>query len=68
MRDIERNVLTHVNPTGELLWSNGLYRGDRPKEKSGLRTIEARSMFDFVADLIRNDSAEGNLFIYGDHK
>ena len=68
VRDTERNVLTHVNPAGELMWKNGMYCGNRPKEKSGLRTVEAKIMYDFVADLIKNGSAEGNLFIYGDSK
>lgn len=68
VRDIERKVLTHVNPASELLWENGLYHGDRPKENTGLRTIEATRMFSFVSDLIKNGSAEGNLFIYGENK
>ena len=68
VRDIERNVLTHVNPAGELVWKHGLYCGDRPKEKSGLRIIEARLMFNFVSDLIDSGTAEGNLFIYGESK
>ena len=65
VRDIERNVRTHVNPAGEMLWRAGMYCGDRPKESSGLRTIEASSMFGFVANLIKEGRAEGNLFIYG---
>ena len=65
VRDIERKVFTHVNPAGELLWKAGLYRGSRPKENSGLRTIEASTMFRFVSDLIKEGRAEGNLFIYG---
>lgn len=67
VRDIERKVCTHVNPAGEMLWRAGLYRGDRPKENSGLRTIEASSMFRFVADIIKEGRAKGNLFTYGEN-
>ncbi len=66
VRDIERKVFTHVNPAGELLWKAGLYRGDRPKENAGLRTIEATRMFSFVSNLIKEGRAEGNLFVYGE--
>ena len=66
VRDIEQHVLTHVNPAGELLWKNGLYRGDRPKENAGLRTIKANDMFDFVSHLVNSGNAEGNLFVYGE--
>ena len=68
VRDIERNVMTHVNPAGELMWECGLYYGDRPQEKSGLRTVEARRMYEFVANLIKSGAAEGNLFMFGDNK
>lgn len=66
VRNIERKVFTHVNPAGELLWKAGLYCGDRPKENSGLRTIDASTMFRFVSNLIKEGRAEGNLFIYGE--
>lgn len=66
VRDVERDVRTHVNPAGEMMWEAGLYQGDKPKEGSGLRTIRATKMYDFVADLIQNGRAEGTLFKYGD--
>ncbi|HVP10781.1 MAG TPA: AAC(3) family N-acetyltransferase [Phycisphaerae bacterium] len=62
VRDIERGVCTHVDPTGELLWENGLYTGDRPGEGTRLRVISARRMFDFVSDLIAGGRAEGLLY------
>ena len=49
---MERNILIHINPAGELMWEHGLYSVDRPKEKYGLRTVEATRMYDFVANLI----------------
>ena len=68
VRDIEKNVLTHVNPAGELMWQYGLYKGDRTKSGTGLRTVEARRMYDFVADLINRGEAENLLFKYGEKK
>ena len=62
VRDIEKGVLTHVDPAGELMWEAGLYSGDRPKENSGLRVVSARMMYDFVADIIDSGRAEGVLY------
>lgn len=64
VRDVSRGVVTHVNPAGDKMWELGLYSGNRPKEKSGLRVVEARQMYNFVANLIESGSAEGNLFIF----
>lgn len=61
VRDVSRGVQTDVNPMGELLWAEGLYRGDRPLEDSGLRTIDARVLFDRVARVIDEGKAEGLL-------
>jgi aminoglycoside 3-N-acetyltransferase len=65
VRDVERGVLTDVNPAGELMWSAGLYKGFRPGEGSGLRLINSRSMFDFVEDLIESGRALGTLYSVG---
>ncbi len=50
VRDIEKNVKTHVNPTGDLLWKEGLYSGFRPNEGCGLRTIDAQKMMSVVGN------------------
>lgn len=63
VRDLEKGVLTHVNPMGELLWENGLYTGFRPKEETGLRIISAREMFSFVSKCIKRNKAKGLLYI-----
>jgi aminoglycoside 3-N-acetyltransferase len=62
VRDIGEDVATHVNPCGELMWQAGLYQGERPMTGAGLRTIGARAMFDFVADVIDTGRAEGLLY------
>ena len=30
VRDLDKGIITCVNPAGELLWSQGLYQGSRP--------------------------------------
>lgn len=62
VRDIEKGVITYVNPTGELLWRSKLYSGDRPGHGTGLRVISARKMYDFVSEIIKSDKAYGFLY------
>ncbi len=62
VRDIEKAVLTHVNPMGELMWQKGLYRGFKPTEGCGLRTISARRMYEFVSDIITIVNAKNLLY------
>lgn len=62
VRDIEHGVKTSVNPAGELIWQSGLYKGHRPKIDTGLRTIKAEEMFNFVEKLIDDGRALGNLY------
>ncbi len=62
VRDIEKGVLTHVNPAGELMWQEGLYTGFRPNEGCGLRTVLARQMYDFVEDILVSGRAENLLY------
>jgi len=47
---------------GELLWKEGLYKGDKPYEKSGLRVINARNLFDFVTEIIKKGKALNLLY------
>ena len=65
VRDINKKVLTHVDPAGELMWRQGLYSGDRPNEKTGLRVVAAAEMYDFVSGIIESDTAEGLLYRIG---
>ncbi len=62
VRDLERGVQTNVNPAGELLWKEGLYKGQRPGIGSGLRVIKSAQMFNFVELLIDEGKALGTLF------
>ncbi|MBV7264995.1 AAC(3) family N-acetyltransferase [Erythrobacter ani] len=62
VRDLDAGVKTSVDRMGERLWAKGLYRGDRPKEDSGLRIISANDLFDEVEAVIRAGEAEQYLF------
>lgn len=62
VRNIEKGVITHVDPAGELMWENGLYSGCRPNHGSGLRTIPAQSMYEFVSDIITSGKAKNTLY------
>lgn len=68
VRDIDNNVLTDVNPAGELMWEAGLYQGDRPKHDTGLRTINANEMYNFVSEIIEKKQALGTLYSIGENK
>jgi len=62
VRDIEKGVVTHVDPMGEILWEKGLYTGYRPKDGCGLRVISATKLFDEVARVLRDNRATGLLY------
>lgn len=62
VRDLERGVTTDVNNMEELLWKEGLYKGNRHNEKFGCRTINARSLFEVTSEVIRSGRAEGMLY------
>ncbi len=64
VRDINKGVLTHVNPAGEYMWEKGIYFGDRPKINTGLRTASAKDVFEFVKEIINSGKAEEMLFVY----
>jgi aminoglycoside 3-N-acetyltransferase len=65
VRDLERGVRTDVDRMGELLWEKGLYRGDRPWQGDGLRTISAAAIYDAVSEVIKEGRAKGLLFSAG---
>ena len=62
VRDIERGVVTKGNEMGELLWQGGHYKGFKPHQGPGLRTISASVFFDEIMDVIRSGRARGLLY------
>ena len=63
VKNIQKNILTHVNPAGELMWNEGLYRGFRPNTESGFRVVSANKMFEFVSNIIDRGNALNVLYI-----
>jgi aminoglycoside 3-N-acetyltransferase len=62
VRDTEKGVRTSANRMGERLWDKGLYSGNRPKDASGLRLIDANALFNEVASVIRAGEAKDFLY------
>lgn len=62
VRKINEGIQTHVNPAGELMWKEGLYIGDLPRIGSGLRTINAQEMFNFITNIIKKNTAKNILY------
>lgn len=63
VRDLSRNIVTSINPAGELLWKNNLYSGYRPGISNGFRTINSNDLYDFISDnIIKKGKAEGLLY------
>ncbi|RAP29323.1 hypothetical protein DID78_03820 [Candidatus Marinamargulisbacteria bacterium SCGC AG-343-D04] len=62
VRNLEKGVLTHVNPMGELLWENNIYSGYRPNSEIGLRVASSTDIYEFVSKIIQSGGAEGLLY------
>jgi aminoglycoside 3-N-acetyltransferase len=53
---------TVLDPIDDLIWKEGLYRGNRPYEGDGVRVIGANEITDFTMDLIKQGNAKGILY------
>jgi aminoglycoside N3'-acetyltransferase len=62
VRDLERGVVSTLNPMGEILWSEGLYLGNRPGVGNGLRSIEAKSLVSRTSKEIVKGRANQTLY------
>lgn len=65
VRNLEQKVETCLNPLGEKLWAENIYKGDRPHEGTGLRVCYANDVFHFVEHIIATGKALGNLYKIG---
>ena len=63
VKNIQNNILTHVNPAGEFMWNEVLYSGFRPNTESGFRVVSANKMFEFVSNIIDSGNALNVLYI-----
>jgi len=62
VRDIARGVVGKGNEMGELIWQGGHYKGFKPHQGPGLRTISASVFFDQIMDIILSGRARGLLY------
>ena len=62
VRDLDRGITTSVSRMEALLWSEGLYKGAKPGEGSGLRIIDAAAMFSRTAQIIESGRAIDYLY------
>ena len=62
VRDLERGIRTDVNPMGEVLWNEGLYQGNRPGVRNGMRTIKADIFVHRVSEVISSGRASQYLY------
>jgi aminoglycoside 3-N-acetyltransferase len=58
----KKGVFIEVTPMGERLWELGLYTGNRPGVRSGLRVVSANDLYQVTADVIRSGQALGMLY------
>ena len=65
VRDLEAKVETELEPIGEKLWGEAIYKGDHPYVDTGLRIARANEIFGYVSNLIGRGEALGNLYKIG---
>jgi aminoglycoside 3-N-acetyltransferase len=62
VRDLDAGVVTRCDEMGRILWNEGLYKGCRPLEGPGLRTIGADVYYDRIKQVIDSGAARGLLY------
>lgn len=62
VRDLERGVVSTLNPMGEILWTEGLYLGNRPGVGNGLRSIDAKTLVSRTSREINEGRASQTLY------
>tara|TARA_B100000963_G_scaffold361671_1_gene398580 strand:- start:1681 stop:2469 length:789 start_codon:yes stop_codon:yes gene_type:complete len=64
VRDLDKKVITDVDRAGDLLWKKNIYKGDKPKFKTGIRVAETKEIFDTISKIIQNNDAIKYLYSY----
>jgi len=62
VRDLEKGVKTDVNRMMEKLWEIGAYRGDKPDEGYGMRTIKFNDLYNETDKVIKSGNAINFLY------
>jgi len=64
-RNLEMNVITDIKPMEDLIWSKNLYIGYPPGEGTCLHVIDANTLYDEIAAIIRQGKALNMLYRIG---
>lgn len=62
VRDLERGVKTDVNRMMDYLWKINAYKGDKPDEGYGMRTIEFNDLYNETDKVIKSGNAINFLY------
>jgi aminoglycoside N3'-acetyltransferase len=62
VRDLEKGVKTDVNRMMDFLWKIGAYKGDKPDEGYGMRTIEFNDLYNETDKVIKSGNAINFLY------
>ena len=62
VRDPKGKIRVHVDPCGELMFREGIFKGNRWNEGNGFRVGRAQRMYEFVSDIIKTGRANGLLY------
>ena len=62
VRNIEKGVLTDVNRMMEYLWEKGFYKGSKPDENYGMRTIKFEDLYRETDQIIKRGMAHEFLY------
>jgi len=62
VRDLEKGIKTDVNRMMDFLWKIGAYKGDKPDEGYGMRTIEMNDLFNETDKVIKSGNAINFLY------
>ena len=63
VRNLKQGVKTHLYEAEQLLWDNGIYKGDKPHIDTGVKIANASEMYDFVTEnIIKKGLSEGYLY------
>jgi aminoglycoside 3-N-acetyltransferase len=65
VRNLDKNIVSTLNPAADLLWEKKLYKGNRPFINNGLRFISSKNYFNFFSKLYEQKKCR---FFYYDIK
>ena len=62
VRNLNKNIITNVNPAGEYLWEKKIYKGSRPGTGTGFRIASSVEIYDCISEIIQKKQEEKYLY------